>query len=232
MTGAPRSAYADADFIIIRGEAVRILGDYTTAGVFQRIAWRCERTGAWRVSMEELAAEVWLTPKQVRRALDILREKGWLTSVQEKALDKTLTYRIHFDDSVSAGQARTPSRAFDAPSGALPSALQGTSSLKTDSSPMSPNADDLAEPRDIPPNPPQAGGACVKHPNGDGINCRGCGTTNRARERSQSAEALALRRAQDAEELRKARESKPAPEVAVRGAAMARELLNAKRHAG
>ena len=65
MSGAPRSAYTARNLVIIRREAVEGLGDFNTAGVFQRIAWRCEGKdgtwGEWAVSLPALAEEVWLS---------------------------------------------------------------------------------------------------------------------------------------------------------------------------
>ena len=78
MTGAPRSAYRNSDFVIIEGETVRALGDYHAAAVFQRIAWRCDRSGEWRATVAQIAEEIWLTEKQVRKALDRVREVGWI----------------------------------------------------------------------------------------------------------------------------------------------------------
>lgn len=93
-TGASRSWYADDDFVMIRGEAVRALGDYHSAGVFQRITWRCERTGQWRATIAEIADEVWLTVDQTRKAIKRLREVGAVTGDKTHPMDNTLTWRV------------------------------------------------------------------------------------------------------------------------------------------
>lgn len=101
--GAPRSAYADSNMIIIRGEAVEALGDWTAAGVFQRIAWRCERTGDWRATLQIIADETWLTVEQVRRALRLLRDKGWITASQPANMDRTFVYSVVWDEAAPPG---------------------------------------------------------------------------------------------------------------------------------
>lgn len=119
MTGAPRSAYADDDFVMIRGEAVRALGDYHSAGVFQRIAWRCERDGKWKATVAEIAAEVWLTEKQVRRAVAHLRTVRWIAGKKTHPLDNTLTWRVLWSaNERPLGHMDCPVAQMDAPCGA------------------------------------------------------------------------------------------------------------------
>lgn len=116
MNGAPRSAYADDDFVMIRGEAVRALGDYHSAGVFQRIAWRCERKGAWKATVAEIAGEVWLSEKQVRKAVAHLREVGWVTGNKTHPMDNTLTWRVTWAERPT-GNAERPVGHMDGPTG-------------------------------------------------------------------------------------------------------------------
>lgn len=146
--------------------------------------------------------------------------------------DRTSQHRVSQTTPPVADDTPTPVE-FDTPTPVADDTLTiPEPSFEPSENPPYPPSGDLTGARYIPPGPPQAGGDCSRHPNGDGVNCRGCGTTNRQRARSESREAAALRRAQDAEELRKARESKPAPEVAARGAMLARELLHASKRAG
>jgi hypothetical protein len=78
---APAWAGLRQDFVIVGIPEVRELGDYNTAGVWQRIHWRCvgQGRGELTTTYEGLAADVALSAKQVRRSVGILREKGWIT---------------------------------------------------------------------------------------------------------------------------------------------------------
>jgi hypothetical protein len=99
MTGAPRDAYAGPDFVIVRMSAVRALnGSWEAAGCFQRIAWRCERDGHWRATMQEIADEIGVSSRTAKRITTMLREVGWVTSEREKSYESTLTWRIVWED--------------------------------------------------------------------------------------------------------------------------------------
>lgn len=114
--GAPRSAYADQHMVIIRRDAVLGLGDWTAAGLFQRIAWRCEQTGEWRATYQEIADEVWLSRDQIKRALARLRESGWITVTQDHPNSRTLTYTINWDETPSqAERAKSPDQRANLP---------------------------------------------------------------------------------------------------------------------
>ncbi len=124
MTGAPRSAYRNSDFVIIEGETVRALGDYHAAAVFQRIAWRCDRSGEWRATVAQIAEEIWLTEKQVRKALDRVREVGWIDGEQRHPMDRTKTWRVLWEDDPERPQGRIeyperPTGRFDGPLGRI-----------------------------------------------------------------------------------------------------------------
>lgn len=98
----------DGDFLIIRGEAVRALGNYNLAGVFQRIAWRCERDGYWRVTQAEMADEVWLSLKTLKRCLAALVKAGWITITQDGTYDRTASYQVVWDDVAKVPDCPSP----------------------------------------------------------------------------------------------------------------------------
>jgi len=105
MSGAPRRSYQDQNFVVVRMEAVDELGDYNIAGVWQRIAWRAETTGGWKVTYGDIAKEVHLTAKQVRRAVDVLRDKGWITAGRADRFDPTLTFQVVWEDQQETAPA-------------------------------------------------------------------------------------------------------------------------------
>lgn len=163
--GAPPDAVMDADFVIVRGTAVRSLGDYNTAGVFQRIAWRCERHGgSWRVTVADLAAEVWLSEKQVKRALAILREKGWIDATQDHPLDRTLTYTVVMAQSptgpldgpeTEAAPPNGPTGPLDGPTGILHRPYRAASPIETETTTETTAASPAATRRDDEPIEPR-----------------------------------------------------------------------------
>jgi hypothetical protein len=108
--GAPRAAYADDSFVIIREEAVRALGSWEAAGVFQRIAWRCERQpgNEWRATIEEIQDEVWLSRHKTRKALDHLRAVGWVSSRPTSVLDSTQKWSVVWESDMTPPEAETP----------------------------------------------------------------------------------------------------------------------------
>ena len=98
--GAPRSAYADRDdYIIVTRSAVRALGSWEAAGLFQRIAYRSERKGYWTATIAEIAEEVGLSHFKARRAADTLREHGWIESSREHPRDSTLQWSVVWEDA-------------------------------------------------------------------------------------------------------------------------------------
>lgn len=97
MTGAPREAYAPRDFIVLSLAAVDQVG-LEPALLFQRIAWRCERTGSWVATIPELMAETRLTKHKVHRALDVLRAEGWVEGVRGDRFRPTLTWTVTWED--------------------------------------------------------------------------------------------------------------------------------------
>lgn len=115
MSGAPRSAFYDAErFIRITRDAVEGLGDYTTAGVWQHIVFRCRAArsgGVYRATYKKLAEETWLTVEQVRRAVGVMRDRGWVVVTQTDSLNKTFTYQPIWNDEsdpTPSGENPTP----------------------------------------------------------------------------------------------------------------------------
>ena len=90
-SGAPREAYASRDFIVISLAAVDIVG-WEAAAVFQRIAYRAERTGAWTATHAMIQEETRLSEHKVKQALTLLRDQGWLTSTRADRFDPTQTW--------------------------------------------------------------------------------------------------------------------------------------------
>lgn len=126
MSSAPRSAYQDDDFVIVRMDAVRALGDYNAAGVFQRIAWRCAKggSGEYAASLTSLAEEICLSRKQVERAVRILLIKGWLSMRQSDGFDRTGIYSVNWEAETGADPT-SPQGDVDIPSGGRVTSPQG-----------------------------------------------------------------------------------------------------------
>lgn len=226
----------------------RALGSVEDAVLVQMLWYRRDRsTNETEMRTPDLADAVGMKLRTTERRLAGLVNAGILSKRRKGAYDATSVWAVHLDQiDVSAGQpesatlAGSSSRIGDIESATLAGSesatLAGSIPKEQEEHPPTPAA--VAAPAAVraenPPTP-ASGGACARHPNNDGVNCRGCGTTNRQRAKTESADAAAMRRAQDAEELRRARANKPDPEVGHRGAAVARaameEALQARRGA-
>jgi hypothetical protein len=101
MSGAPREAYAPRKFIIISLAAVKALGSWEAAGCFQRIAYKAERDGYWRATMQEVADEIEVSVRTAHRITKKLREVGWVTAERENTWESTLTWRPIFEDGTA-----------------------------------------------------------------------------------------------------------------------------------
>jgi hypothetical protein len=223
----------------------RALGSVEDAVLVQMLWYRRDRdTGETEMTAAALAEQVGMKVRTTERRLSGLISSGVLSKRRKSAYDPTSVWSIHHDKiDVSAGQTVTAKVAVTRyengdhetakVADSVTAKVAVTIPKEREELPPSPQVPQSRRAGDdVPPSPPQAGGACVKHPDGDGVNCRGCGSTNRQRARSESAEAAALRRRQDAEALARARAGKPDPEVGHRGAEHAREALAAARAAG
>lgn len=86
--GVPAALVTDSDYVQVRLALMRHLGGPVEATVFSRIEFRTreenrhsvERDGRrwWTVTLAELAAEMGLSEKQIRRTLDALVRNGFL----------------------------------------------------------------------------------------------------------------------------------------------------------
>lgn len=94
------------DMILVRTCVVKELGSWTKAAVWSRIEYRArpEFSGAvkrdgrhwWRATIDEIAAEVEVSPTQLRRVLKELDEGGHIERVRHRVggfADQTMSYR-------------------------------------------------------------------------------------------------------------------------------------------
>lgn len=63
------------------------------AVLFARIVWRAERTGSWRASRAVMADETGMTLSQLRGAVQVLRDRGWLVSERTSPDDATQVWK-------------------------------------------------------------------------------------------------------------------------------------------
>lgn len=100
VAGVPRSLYTGRDYVIIQKALVVALdGNWARAAVFQRIAWRCERSGTWVATMAQIAEETAVSVRSVGRHTDHLRELGWLVGARSSPWDPTNTWSIQWAES-------------------------------------------------------------------------------------------------------------------------------------
>lgn len=87
MTALPSSgsfAMVDPTHVAEVGPAAAIL--------FARIAWRSRETGEWTATRAQLGAETGLSPAMIRTAVEVLRDREWVTTRRVSTLDSTLTW--------------------------------------------------------------------------------------------------------------------------------------------
>lgn len=98
--GLSRALLVDGDFVLLRMALVDDLdGDYEAAIVLQRIAWRCEHHEEWTATHAKIQAETRLSARKVKRALGVLRSRGYLTSRRTSPWDPTQAWRVVFDSA-------------------------------------------------------------------------------------------------------------------------------------
>lgn len=108
MTGADPQLAIAGDFIVLRMALVDALdGNFEAAILFQRIAWRCERTGEWEASREDLQAETRLSEWKIKAAIKKLKDMGWLDSRRRSSYDPTPVWQVIWDQNGQAESRET-----------------------------------------------------------------------------------------------------------------------------
>jgi hypothetical protein len=100
-----RSEHELGEFIPIRMSLMEALGgDLAAAYVWAHIRFRGQLTdGKYQVTQDKLMTELVIGRKRLRRALEVLRDEGWLAWERSSWNDATLIYETH-DPSSETGQ--------------------------------------------------------------------------------------------------------------------------------
>jgi hypothetical protein len=102
------SLFIQPDFIPLRMALVDYLdGDYEAAIVLQRIFFRCQNPhgdGTWTVSIDDLGMECRLSTHKVKRAVKVLRARGYLASERTSKWDPTLTWTVVTSEPTSTSR--------------------------------------------------------------------------------------------------------------------------------
>ena len=96
-TGAPRSWDPDAHYVQVSRDAVAEVG-LTDAYVFALLKFRTTKSGEWAATMSDVAAEIGMPFATVRKALERLRDRGYVVSTRKSAHSSTLTWSIQWAD--------------------------------------------------------------------------------------------------------------------------------------
>lgn len=229
--GAPRHLADDGDFVMVRMSLVDDIG-FDAAILFGWLRFRCEifRDG-YVATLAELGAETRLSEHKIKKASKLLRDRGWVKSRRVSPYDPTPVWEIVWAGQEPHSRDGDFHRHEEDESTVTSRSESPSPPIKKVRNPPTPDAVVSPTAADVPPTP-ASGGACTKHIGAPGLNCRACGTTNRQRARAAEVEAAALRRAQDAEELRKARENRPDASVAADGVALVRAAYVEARRTG
>lgn len=93
--GVNPSHVAGTDFVMVHMDLLDELGgDFHAAILFARIQFRAGTDGWWEATQERVLADTRLTAHQLRRALGVLRDAGYVETVRLRPYDPTLKYRV------------------------------------------------------------------------------------------------------------------------------------------
>lgn len=110
MTGIHRHERSN-DFVMIHMDLVDRLGSWETAGVLQRLAFRCAPGGGeWTATFAELAAEVRLSEHRLRKAVRQLEDQGYVTRRRAAPYDPTPVWSVVEADPADSGSFRRSDR--------------------------------------------------------------------------------------------------------------------------
>ena len=151
MTALPASgtfAMVDPEHVAAVGPAAAIL--------FARLTWRAQKTGEWRATRSEIAAETGLSLAMIRTAVEVLRRHQWIETRRTSTLDSTLIWT-----PILPGQPeRLDPQSRDSGSSTPPLAESAIPSYETDrdNPPSSPPWTPEDPPVDAGRTPPWTGG--------------------------------------------------------------------------
>lgn len=215
--GPQRDSRSD-DFMLVRPELVRRVGNGNAALVYARIEFRCAQTGFdriedadgrwWRASIPAIAAETGLTVKMARTALSNLIKADEIATRTHRAggvSDQTTSYRpASLPASCPNGQIGLPKWA-DGRSGARPNGQMDVPKRADHHRPERADVPSIEElekggaranleqvsrvPAGEPPR------HCPKHPEGTTTPCRACGEARTAHEAWEAERIRAERQA-------------------------------------
>lgn len=223
MTATPhRTPGGDArtsdDFVIVRPDLVRRVGNGNAAIVYARIEFRCAQPGQnriedeagrwWRASIPTVSEETGLTVKMARTALDNLEKRGEIETWTHRAggvSDQTSSYRPASPPAICPnGQMDVPKRADDR-SGACPNGQMDVPKRADHHLPKRadvPSIEELEEggghagiSSPVPENHQPPSKNCPKHPQGSLAPCGGCASAREAHQAWQTERTRAERQA-------------------------------------
>lgn len=212
-------ARASDDFMLVRPDVVRRVGNGNAALVYARIEFRCAQAGLdriedetgrwWRASIPTVSAETGLTVKMARTALDNLAKLGEIETWTHRAAgvsDQTMSYRpMPLPANCPNGQIDLPEQADDwsaaCPNGQIELPEQADHHLPKRAD--VPSIEELEEvgtrarteqPSRAPASEPSR--RCPKHIHDDNPpNCHACGQARRAHATWQTDQQRAERQA-------------------------------------
>lgn len=109
MTALPPSgcfSMVDAAHVAEVGPAAALL--------FARIVWRSQHDGSWRASRTLLAQETGLSPAMIKTAVQVLRDRGWVTTERTSIVDATLIWTPVCPSQGQVAESATPPMAESA----------------------------------------------------------------------------------------------------------------------
>src|SRR5262245_49805488 len=90
----PTHAYASGPFVKVHQWALSALGTVERVLGFEAIRCRCEDTGTWQATMDEIAEVSYVSERTARRATKYLRERGLIKSERVAAFNPTMIWQV------------------------------------------------------------------------------------------------------------------------------------------
>lgn len=144
--GLDPSLLIAGDFVLVRHALVDALdGDFPAAILLQRIQWRCERDGAWAATRLDLERETRLSEWQVKRALKLLLDRGYIVAERASAWDSTKVWRVVLDSPSRDGGILHPELAEPSTRQVAESSIPSSQTAETKDETKNPPAADAAE---------------------------------------------------------------------------------------
>lgn len=150
---------AGTDFIMLHLDLLDELdGDFHAALLLARIQFRAGTDGWWEADQERVQQDTRLSEHQLRRALKVLREAGYVETRRQSPYDPTLKYRVILAETPAT--TVTEESSITSPEES-PSVNEDFTDTVTEDFTLTPSSKNIEEQKQEPPLPPKGGNVAM-----------------------------------------------------------------------